>query len=300
MKRKVIKQGNQAYTITLPIEWVRQHKIDKKSEVDMIESGKSLVVNSDNPISGGSVTIDLEGLNDKAIYRIINSLYAKGIDEIIVKSKKDISKPLLRAGSNNLGFALVSQDKDGYIIRDISGANYTSLDEIFKRVFQMILFFYDSAIEDIFGKEEETQESLTARDLEVKKFCLYLQRAINKMSYQDSINGRILFTYSFELEKIGDEIMRLWRTNIKYDVRKSKKLEEFAGLIKKTLEETFDSYYQFNLKRIEVVHIIRDKIREKSMSLATSHANTMRFIRHLVKIAEECADLSHLTLMRKL
>ncbi|MDP3882309.1 MAG: hypothetical protein Q8Q31_05520 [Nanoarchaeota archaeon] len=300
MKRKVIKQGNQAYTITLPIEWVRQHKIDGKSEVAMVESGRSLIINSDNPISGGAVNLDLEGLNDKAIYRLINALYAKGVDEITIRSHKDISKAMIKAGSNNLGYALVSQDKGTYVIKDISGANYAHLDDIFKRVFQMILFFYDSSIEDIFGKEEETLESLNARDLEVNKFCLYLQRAINKMSYQDSINGRVMFTYSFELEKIGDEIMRLWRTNIKYDVKKSKKLKEFSGLIKKTLEETFDAYYQFNLKRIEIVHQIRDKIREDSMLMATPHANTMRFIRHLVKIAEECADLSHLTLMRKL
>jgi phosphate uptake regulator len=300
MKRKVIKQGNQAYTITLPIEWIRSHKIDRKSEVDITESGKSLIINSDNPVSGGSVSLDIENLNERAIYRIINALYAKGVDEIRVKSSKDASKILLKAGSNNLGFALVSQENNSYIIRDVSGTNYSNLDEIFKRVFQMILFFYDSAVEDIFGKEEEKLENLTSRDLEVNKFCLYLQRAINKMSYQDSINGRVMFTYSFELEKIGDEIMRLWRTNIKYSVKKSKKLKEFSALIKKALEETFDSYYQFNTGKIEMVHLIRDKIREESMPLATSDSTTTRFVRHLVKIAEECADLSHLTLMRKL
>ncbi len=300
MKRKVIKQGNQAYTITLPIEWVRKNKIDGKSELDLIESGKSLIINSSNAIEGGTVKVDFSGLNYKGIYRTINALYAKGADEIIITANSDISQLLFKAASNNLGYALVSGEKGNYVIKDISGTNYSNLDQIFKRVFQMILFFYDSAIEDVFGKKEEDLEHLNARDQEVNKFCLYLQRAINKMSYEDAVNGRILFTYSFALEKIGDEIMRLWRTDIKYDVKKSKNIQELSNLVKKNLEEAFDSYYQFNLAGIEKIHEIRDKIREGSMTLSTTHAPTARFIRHLVKIAEDCADLSHLTIMRKL
>ena len=46
MKRKVIKQANQAYTITLPIEWVRKNKISKNSEVDIQIREKTLMVNT--------------------------------------------------------------------------------------------------------------------------------------------------------------------------------------------------------------------------------------------------------------
>jgi phosphate uptake regulator len=47
MKRKIIKQASQAYTITLPIEWIRKNNISEKSEVDLVVdqgTGEGLVV----------------------------------------------------------------------------------------------------------------------------------------------------------------------------------------------------------------------------------------------------------------
>ena len=70
------------------------------------------------------------------------------------------------------------------------------------------------------------------RDREVNKFCLFLQRAINKSSYPDVVNSRALFSYSYMLEKIGDEVERLWRTNIKNKIKKTKEFKEiFLGLL---------------------------------------------------------------------
>jgi len=300
MKRKIIKQANQAYTLTLPIDWVRRNRIDEKSEVDVSEVEKSLIINSSNPVSGGKAKIDLNEINSKNICRIISALYAKGIDEIEIESEKDISSDILSYLNQALGYALVEQKKGIYIIKDIGGGNYKDLDEILKRVFQMLILFYESAIKDIFGESKENLESLRARDLEVNKFCLYLQRAINKSSYPDSIKGRALFTYSFELEKIGDEIHRSWRTAIKYKVNKSRQIKDLTEMSMEGLAKAFEMHYQFNSKKIEEIYSLRDKIREMADKLTKLDSPSLRFVRHIVLIVEDAADLSHLTLMMKL
>jgi phosphate uptake regulator len=301
MKRKIVKQGSGAYTISLPISWIRENKIDKESELDLITKGKSIILNSNNSITGGEIKIDVSNLNDKIIYLYINALYAKGIDEISFTSNKDISRQLIEALGNVIGYALVAQKNNTYTIKDVSGTNYPDLDEIFKRVFQMILFFYESSINDIFGKQEETLESLDSRDIEVNKFCLYLQRAVNKKSYDDTINARILSTYSFSLEKVSDEIDRSWRTNLKYKVKKTPELKEIMLLVKQGLEEVFDLYYQFNPVKIDKIYTLRNQVRERGEKLSKkSDTNTIRFIRHIIKLIEEAADLTHLTLMKKL
>jgi len=297
MKRKVIKQANQAHTITLPIDWVRKHNIDKDSEVDLKEDGKSLIINSENKIVGGKAKVDVNGFYRLNIYRHLNSLYAKGIDEIEIISEEDISSLLLKYLNQTLGYALVEQKDDKYLIKDIGGQSDQDLDEIFKRVFQMILLFYESAIKDIFGERKETLDGLRARDLEVNKFCLYLQRAINKMSYPDAIKGRALFTYSYELEKISDEIQRAWRVSIK---QKTKRTEPIKKLTENSLEglgKLFELYYQYSPKKIEEVYKIREKVRADSLKLTKFDGHTIRFIRHIVKIVEDAADLSHLTLI---
>lgn len=300
MKRKVIKQANQAYTITLPIDWARRNKISEKSELDLIDSGKSLIISSDNKVEGGKAKVIVDNFSSRNIYIHINALYARGVDEIILISKKDISSEIMKSLGNLIGFALVEQSGENYILKDISGTNYSALDSIFKRIFQMLILFLDSAHKDIFGDEKEDLESLKARDLEVNKFCLYLQRAINKMSYSDAINGRIIFAYSILLEKIGDEIERLWRTNVKYKVKKTKEIKEIFEMTQECLGKSFDNYFQFNSKNVQDIYPLRDKIREKSVLFKKLDPQTTRFIRHIVKIAEDSADLNHLNLMKNL
>lgn len=300
MRRKVIKQANQAYTITLPIEWVRKNQIDKNSEIDVIVKERALIINSDNPVAGGKVKLDVNGFDKKIIYRTLIALYAKGIDEIELISKKDISQKLISLLNNLLGYALIEQKDDVYLIKDIKGGETQNLDEVFKRVFQMVLLFYESAIKDVFGKRTETLDGSIARDFEVNKFSVYLQRAINKMSYAKSIRGRALFTYSFELERIGDEINRLWKTVIKYKVKTTKEIKDLADLSLEALGKAFEFYYQFNPGKIKEVYELRDKVRKNSMKLTKLDAMTTRFVRHIVRISEDAADLSHLTLMMNL
>ncbi len=159
--------------------------------------------------------------------------------------------------------------------------------------------FYDSALKDILGAETATLEELKPRDREVNKFCLYLQRAINKMSSVDAVDGRALFTYSFQLEKIGDEIERMWRTNINHPIKKTKLLAEMMQDIKIGLDEVFDSYYMYSPRIIEKVYAIRDKVRASSLKLGKIDSETAYFLKHLVKIIEESADLTQLTIIRK-
>jgi phosphate uptake regulator len=300
MKRKVIKQANQAYTITLPIDWVRKNNIDQNTEVEVTESEKSLIITNTGKVQTKSIKLNVTGFNEKNIYRHISALYTKGIDEIEITSDEDISAHILPALNNTIGYALLSQNKNVFVIKDIGGVNYSDLDEIFKRVFQMVLAFYDSAIKDIFGEQKETEAGLRARDGEVNKFAFFLQRAINKMSYSDPIKGRALSTYSFELEKIGDEISKFWRTNVKYNIKKSSEIRQLAENSLKGLELAFEFYYQFNSKKAEGLYALREKVRADSLKIKITDKNTIRPIRHIVKIIEDAADLSQLTLMIRL
>lgn len=295
MIRKVIKQANQAYTITLPIEWVRENNIDKNPEIEVSLQDKSLIITNNKEVSVKKAKLALENIERVTLGRNIQALYAKGIDEIEIISKEDISSKIIEIMTEVIGYALVSQNKNVYVIKDVGGGNYSDLDEIFKRVFQMVLMFYESAIEDLFGKETETPESLDNRDKEINKFCLFLERAINKMSYSDPIKGKALFTYSFSLEKIGDEIHRLWRANINNKTRKSEKLKELLLLSKEGLDLAFDCYYSKNQSATEKMYKLKQKVRKNAELL--SKQESFDFARHAVKIIEDATDLNHLNLI---
>jgi len=295
MKRRIIKQANQAYTITLPIEWIRANGLTKSTEIDVKILNNALILSNSESRENKKTNIKIDNDDIGYISRRISALYAKGIDEIEISSSKDIQKVLYGILDQYIGFALLSQKSKDYIIKDIGGIK-DNVEEIFKRVFQVLINFYESAYLDIFGKQEETIENLASRDREINRLCLYLQRAINKSLYSDDLKGRILFTYSFELEKIGDEIHRLWRTNIKHDVKKSPELKKLMEESKDALGFLFDSFSQ-NKEYYEDIKSLRQKVREDSLSMLRLNPYTARFVRHITKIIEDSTDLIHLNLM---
>lgn len=299
MKRKIIKQANQAYTITLPIDWVRSNGLEAGGELEIKTSEKSLTFHTDSHSKPKKVNFNVENLEERTIVNSIVSSYAQGIDEIVLSSSKDISGSIMRALNNIIGFALISEDKGEYVIKEINSGNYQHIDEIFKRVFQIILSFFDSAINDVFGPQKENLDSMRLRDVEVNKFCLFLQRAINKSSYSDVIKSRAIFTYSFALEKISDEIERFWRANIKYKPTKPKELKLLADISSDGLDKAFEIFYQSSPKLMEELYLLREKAREKTDIIKTKDPQVIRLMRHLLKIVEDAADLNHLAIMLK-
>jgi phosphate uptake regulator len=298
MRRRIIRQGNGAYTITLPIEWVREHRLEKKGEVDVDRVESEIVLRHTQSARGKSVKIDANGLHPRTLKIAINALYAHGADEIVMDSKSDITGTIMIALGSSMGYALVEQSGQRYIIRDLNQGQYQSLDEVFKRVFQMTLLFFDAATKALEESKQESFETLKMRDVEVNKFCMYLQRAINKRSYPDAVEGRIMFTYSYIIEAMNDEIERLWRQYLQAPFKPSSDLRKIMQLVKRALELAFAIYFQFSYKHIEELYAIRDKVRIHCAEHKV--AKEQQAVFHLAKINQDVADTIHLALMKRL
>ena len=119
MKRKIIKQANQAYTITLPIEWIRSNNLSEKTEVDLEIKEKTITITTNSKSKEEKISLEVENFEIKEIAAIINALYAKGIDEITFKTSKEISSELIKILNPNIGYALTEHKKDTYTIKDI-------------------------------------------------------------------------------------------------------------------------------------------------------------------------------------
>ena len=47
MRRKIIKQGHNTLTITLPSKWVRANKVVPTDEIDVVEKGNKLIISKE-------------------------------------------------------------------------------------------------------------------------------------------------------------------------------------------------------------------------------------------------------------
>jgi phosphate uptake regulator len=296
MKRKLIKQASQAVTVTLPIGWIRDNNLKSGEEVDFEVRENDLIISSGKKTVGNSIKLDISEMPKNTKYNLINAAYAAGVDKI----KLEIKRSDYPNFNVNIGYAIVDQNERQLIIKDIGGNSVENLEEIFKRSFQMIIGFYDSAIEDIFEKHRENYDEVRNRDAEINKFVLFLQRAIMKKTYPKSSEGKIMFAYSYALEKIGDEILRLWRTDITCKVVKNQKVKEVIELSREGLSIAFQLYYNYDQKKIIKFMKIREEIREKSLKVMGLDANSSKFINHAERIFEDAYDMNHLSIMRKL
>jgi phosphate uptake regulator len=296
MKRKLIKQAGQAVTLTLPIEWIRKNNLKSGDEVDLIIKERDLIISSDKRIKGDSIKLDSTGFPRRMKFIYNNAAYARGIDEIELISEKKCYPNL----SQNMGYAVVSQKDNVFKIKDIGGNSTTDLDEIFKRVFQMIIAFYDRAIENLLGEDMESQETIREIDMEINKFALFLQRSIMKMNYPDSEEGKIMFAYSFALEKIGDEVLRLWRTGIEEKIKMNEELKNFVLLSREGLSKSFEVCYRHNSKNVVEFLKMKDKTRRESTKLLDKSSGISKFVTHALRIMEDSWDLTHLSLMKNL
>ncbi len=300
MKRKVIKQANQAYTITLPIKWARENNLEKNQEVEITEEENKLLISTSSKIVSKKIKYDFSEMDTRNISLHLSSAYSKGIDEIEIISDKKINKEITTAVNSLPGYTIISQKENTYLIKDLNFGKYDNLEEIFKRAFQIILSFYESAINDIFGQNKETIEDLVLRDSEINKLCLFLQRSINKKAYPDAIEGRILFSYSYELEQIGDEILRFWKTGMEMNPEKNTAIKKLAQKSYESLAKAFDFYYQLPTKENSQVYDLRQEIREDFLKITTKNIATQKLLRHAIKISEQANDLTQLSIMKKI
>jgi phosphate uptake regulator len=295
MKRRLVKQAGLAVTITLPIDWIRKNNLSPGDEIDVDSNENDLVIRSGKKIKGDSIKLDFEGFSKRQNYIYINAAYAKGVDEIELSNANDISSALIQ----NLGFAVVEQKDNIQKIKDISGVSHENLNIVFKRVFQMIIAYYDTAINDVFGNKSATHDDLRSRDQEINKFVLFLERSIIKSSHPLPLNSKILFAYSFSLEQIGDEVFRFWRHAVNNKISKSKKVEELISISKKALDKSFDVYYHSSDKPVKELMDLKRNIRKNFDELKIDIASA-KLCMHAVKIVELCADLIQLALMKRL
>ncbi len=295
MKRKIIKQAGQAYTVTLPIDWVRAFALDKKQEIDVEQKGNQLILSAKQSAKGETVTIDVANLSKRSIYQTIHALYARGVDEIRVTSHKNVA-PLLRDAVLQMISFAVFEEKNACVLKEMgtSSSEQGQLDDLYKQVWQLVLQYYRTVIDDVCGPLVATKEDIFSRDHEINKFCLHLQRLISKQTYTNQQQGQIYAQYAFLLEILSDDINRIWRFSVeqKRTVKPLRKLFEESLA---SLQDAFHISYNLDHDRIDHLRKRRDTVRTLALSFTQTHQ--IRIAHYALNIAERSCDLMHLAIM---
>ena len=191
MKRKVIKQGHNTLTITLPADWCLQKGIGAGDEIDIDDVEGELVLRKDATPKILTTTFDTQKIGHfKNNY--INCLYHAGFDEIeVVFTEPDTMREInKRIRDYCPGFEVITQDRNRCHIKSVSNVLEEDFDVLVRRIFRLTLSLLEEAYESL--KTGNYDCMVNVRDLEGlnNRYTSYCKRVLNKTGYHEQSKDR--------------------------------------------------------------------------------------------------------------
>lgn len=279
MIRKIIKQGHNTLTLTLPSEWVKKLNLNAGDEISVEQTNGSLVLNAKQHDINKSTTIDISELSVPMLWRFFQGAYREGYDEIKLvydEKRKDYEGPYnyyasqfdyKRMGEKPvkklplemiqelvdrfIGIAIIDHGSNYCTIREMGEITAKEFETSLRRIFLLIIELFDKVIEII--KSNQTGDigickTLHSMDINIDRFIDYCCRINHKMN--DSTlqkNKPIMFSTLFLLELLGDEFKYIG-SHLANSKQKVDEIASFAETIKEHFEMYYHLFYKFDKK----------------------------------------------------
>jgi len=148
MNRKIIRQGYEGCTFSLPIEWIRQNKLKPGDELDVTCHGKDILVRCKSSSQAKTKEIFLKRKDSFPMLRsIVSSLYKAGYDEILVHLAENIPLRRLHELTNSFtGLEIVSLSGNLIKIKSLLKEDDADMENTVIKMFQTINYMIECLV----------------------------------------------------------------------------------------------------------------------------------------------------------
>ena len=229
MRRKIIKQGHNTLTVSLPRKWCTSHNLKEAEEIDVSEKSNCLILSKEAYKGTGSIVVDITNL-DRSVMLLVEILYTYGYNLITLTTKspkikdiihkKELSPlPYIHKILNRLiGAEIISSSSNKYTIQVITEDSREKFGVVLRRIFRLIIEMFDSFIEGMRKKDKEIVESIELQFINTRKFTNYALRLLNKFGHEEADKTTFYFSIINFLGKISNII----KNSALYTVREGK------------------------------------------------------------------------------
>lgn len=325
MKRKIIKQGHNAYTITLPTTWVKDLNLKAKGEVDIIENGNQLIVSAKKNSNKNSISFDIANLPIPILWKYISTIYREGYDEIVIKfsdpfkkyenaysystayaednritgEQKNILPTIQDMVNRFIGIEIIDFSKEQCTIRQMEEPSDKQFDSSVKRIFFIIDQFFQDLIQAMENDDFRVLEETHLTDTNLDRFHDFCCRVLNKTGSHSPHKSQLTFTTLYLLEMLADEFKSISDYLLKNGKPKNKKaILQFSQVIYKQFQLYKELFYSFDHQKIIEIYNTSFKCFKASPKFyAKKGANSEQEVfYHLRKISEYIYSLTELCL----
>jgi phosphate uptake regulator len=284
MKRKIIKQGHNTLTVTLPADWANRMKLGAGDEIDLSEKGNSLSLTTEKKDESKSAEIDINGMDILTMWKYFMAVYREGYDEVIVRFEPDsvYESPykyytqhsfdpkyekvklshfelISEFARRFIGFEIVEHKRNYCILRDMGKISPKEFDSSLRRIFLLIQEMGEELMNSITKNNVKILMRTHEIDVSVDKFHDYTIRVMNKTLCVPEKKVPLIFATLYLLELLGDE----FKNTTKHIIMEEKdvhleNLKSLTSMVVQQFNSFYDVYYKFAKEKV-VEMSARDK-----------------------------------------
>lgn len=236
MKRKLIAQGNNSYTLTLPVKWIREKSLEGGDDLELRVLDEGILISSSLKKQKKTTEINIEGFDERTLRIVLNQEYRTGFDEIILIGDTKYKDFIDRfVSSRLLGFEITNYAKNKIIIQNIAEPQVDNFGAILRKVFLIV-------------KESFSLDNNTALlNDKMNSYCNFCQRLIYAHSLGGKKHSILLILMVTRLLVIQHALMR------------TSKNHDFKNIVKERFDDLYDTFYDFNMDKVVKNHDVCSK-----------------------------------------
>ena len=230
MKRRLIKQGVDTLTVTLPKSWITANNLRSGDEVDIAEQDNTLQIACEKRLLEKRKTIDISGLSNPIVWRKFIGAYRTGYDEIkiifesqnkeydIVYSSIAHMERRLKMKTMDMlqdmvyrfvGMEITDQQQNFCIVKDLGGVSKDQFDDALRRIFLLLMSMVGDLQQAMQENNPEMLTGMAGTDTNIDRFTDYCLRCLNRKGNHRFSKTPTIYSYILTLELVGDELKKM-------------------------------------------------------------------------------------------
>ncbi|MBI5881428.1 hypothetical protein HZB90_04825 [archaeon] len=276
MRRKLIQQGKVGYTMTMPVDWVRERNLKPGDELEMMETEEGLLVSACFAKKESTKDLDVSKYGKRMINNLLSQSYRLGYDIINIKFENDEQHRAIQETTRKLllGFEVVQSKEGSCTIQNIAEPDERKFDVVLRNLFLNILEFSKSMQEALESGKYNLTRADDAKE-QIDKLTNYLRRTIIRMR-QGGRKSALLYAIVSKLSFISHAYyyQHEYLSKRKGRQKFSKKTLEFLSSSTGLLRAYYEAFYKKDLDALSQIGIEKTKLFAMSDSLLEKSKGT--------------------------
>jgi len=293
MRRKIIQIADSTQLVSLPRKWCVANNLKKGDEIELIEQGRSILINSPSLKPHiKSTEVDLTGL-ENIVSRILGLLYKVGYDQITIRYNSPELVTLIQKclQDDMIGYEIIEQKISQCTIKTVAINSESEFEPILRRTYLLLKSMLEGIDKAINEEDMKIIPSLRFLEKSNNKYTAFCRRVLNKYGIKTTTIPAVYYALIEEIEKIADHAKYLSDDlmNMKY-INISDPIKDLFKKVVNLFVKTYELHYSFNIMKIAKLFDIRKELIEDSRTLMRSEKDNHLVILHCISIIQSLAN----------